>query len=288
MRPSYSKEISREHPACLLYLLDQSYSMDEPLSGKFETSKATQLAKAINSWLAEVVIACTRDEGVRDYIDIGVVGYHTDVHATPIVESALQPPLSSKWLVPVSAIADNPARVETHSQELVDQETGRKLAIPTQVRIWVDPKAEGGTPMCHALHHVYCVLEEWIEQHPDSFPPIVIHVTDGESQDGDPLPYAEAVTSLATNNGNVLMFNCHLSSIAADQFLFPSSDELLPEVYARVLFEMSSELPAVLFERALAEGLDVQPGARGMAFNADLVTLVKFLDMGTRVARRLR
>jgi hypothetical protein len=32
----------------------------------------------------------------------------------------------------------------------------------------------------------------------------------------------------------------------------------------------------------------MSPGARGMAFNADMVVLVKFLDMGTRAAVQLR
>lgn len=285
---SYSQEISRDRPGCLLYLVDQSFSMDEPLAGDPTTSKSQQLANAINRWLTEVVIACTRDEGVRDYIDVGVIGYRTDIKATPIVEPALQGSLAGKWLVPVSLIGDNPARVETRTHKLVDHQTGQELAIPTQERIWVDAKAEGGTPMCHALHRVYGVLDQWISEHDKSFPPIVIHVTDGESQDGDPIPYAEAVTSLATRDGNVLMFNCHLSSIAGDRFLFPSSDELLPEEYARILFQMSSVLPDTLLDRARGEGIDVEPKARGMAFNADLVTLVKFLDMGTRVASMLR
>ena len=32
-----------------------------------------------------------------------------------------------------------------------------------------------------------------------------------------------------------------------------------------------------------AKGYDIGPGARGYAFNADLVTMIDFLDIGTRV-----
>jgi hypothetical protein len=32
--------------------------------------------------------------------------------------------------------------------------------------------------------------------------------------------------------------------------------------------------------------VELQPNARGMAFNADMVALLKFLDLGTRVALR--
>jgi hypothetical protein len=51
---------------------------------------------------------------------------------------------------------------------------------------------------------------------------------------------------------------------------------------------MSSLLPEKMFQSAVAEGFELQPGARGMAFNADMVSLIRFLDMGTRQARVLR
>ena len=143
--------------------------------------------------------------------------------------------------------------------------------------------------MCTALHHAYGIVDLWIEEHRESFPPIVIHVTDGEcSEPGDPIDYAVPLTDLVTSNGNVLLFNCHLSMTSADPFLFPHSSEILPDDYARLLFKMSSEFPEPLFQNAVAEGFDIQPNARGMAFNADMVSLIKFLDLGTRVAHQLR
>ena len=74
----------------------------------------------------------------------------------------------------------------------------------------------------------------------------------------------------------------------AQQIAFPSTPDGLPDELARVLFHMSSVLPDSFYRNALAEGIPMSPGARGMAFNADLVVLVKFLDMGTRAAVQLR
>ena len=37
-----------------------------------------------------------------------------------------------------------------------------------------------------------------------------------------------------------------------------------------------------MIQEAAAEGYDIQAGARGFAFDADTVTLLGFLDMGTR------
>jgi hypothetical protein len=142
--------------------------------------------------------------------------------------------------------------------------------------------------MCHVLHFAHGVLQQWIGQHQLSFPPIVVHITDGESQDGDPLPYAEAVRALATRDGNVLLFNCHLSMAAEAPSLFPSVDGQLNDPLAKVLWRMSSVLPEPLLRGAMTEGYAKGPGARGMAFNADMAVLIKFLDMGTRAAVPLR
>ena len=142
--------------------------------------------------------------------------------------------------------------------------------------------------MCHMLYKAHELLSQWIAQHPRSFPPIVVHITDGESQDGDPIPYAEAVKALATEDGGVLLFNCHLSMTAADPFMFPAGEQGLPDELARVLFRMSSVLPEPFYRHGVMEGFALQPSARGMAFNADMVCLIQFLNMGTQAAPGLR
>jgi len=284
---SYQREISRDHKACVLFLLDQSYSMVEPL-GNSSKRKCDELVSAVNGWLHNMAIRASGDEGIRDWMDVGVIGYRTDQQAQPIIQSALQGPLAGKELVSITEIGNHPARIETTVQSIEDDETGEMLELPSDSPVWVDPASEGSTPMCHILHHTHTILSRWIQEHPDSFPPMVIHITDGESQDGDPIPYADAVKNLATNDGNVLLFNCHLSMTAADPFVFPSSGEGLPDALAKALFQMSSPLPPMFYNSAIAEGYSLQPGAKGMAFNADMVVLVKFLDMGTRATMTLR
>jgi len=283
----YQREISRDHKACILFLLDQSYSMVEPL-GNSTKRKCDELCFAVNAWLHNMAIRASGDEGIRDWMDVGVIGYRTDQQAQPIIQPVLQGPLAGKPLVSIVDIGNNPTRIDTVTQAFEDDETGEIMEIPTDNPVWVDPAAEGSTPMCHVFHYAHGILSQWIQQHPDSFPPIVIHITDGESQDGDPIPYADAVKALATSDGNVLLFNCHLSMTTANPFVFPSTDQGLPDDLARVLFHMSSELPPMFFEAAVGEGFQLAPGARGMAFNADMVVLVKFLDMGTRATMTLR
>ena len=58
--------------------------------------------------------------------------------------------------------------------------------------------------------------------------------------------------------------------------------------FATLLFRMSSQLPPRLQEAARGDGFRVGPMARGFVFNADLVAIVRFLDIGTRVAQGVR
>lgn len=48
------------------------------------------------------------------------------------------------------------------------------------------------------------------------------------------------------------------------------------------LFEMSSELPLHMREYAANNHYDVSDGSRGFVYNSDMVSLVQFLDIGTR------
>jgi hypothetical protein len=54
-----------------------------------------------------------------------------------------------------------------------------------------------------------------------------------------------------------------------------------------MLFRMSSSLPPRMLEEARREGFPVGETAKGFVFNADLVAVIRFLDIGTRVDRNL-
>lgn len=294
----YKQEISRANPALFVFLLDQSFSMEEPLGGNNPEGrrKMDELASAINSWLQNMSIRATGSGGIKHWMDLAVIGYRTDQQANPVIESPLGGPLGEKarcehrMTFSINEIGENPAEIKTRTKSFFDEETGEVMDTQEEAPVWVEAKAEGGTPMCSALRCAYDLVDQWIQVpgHKDSFPPIVIHITDGESQEGDPLPYAEPLMELETTDGQVLLFNCHLSMSHEDPFLFPHSDEVLPNKEAQVLYKMSSVLPQSIFEQAVAEGFSLEPGARGMVFNADMVTLIKFLDMGTRIAKNLR
>ncbi len=296
----YTAEISRSNPSCFLFLIDQSGSMQEvmdptnaqPLerpvvvdgqqythtaSGK---TKAQAVADVINRLLTNLIIKCTKSEGVRDYYHVGVLGYGGDNTANR-VQPAFSGTLAARELVPIHEIAEAPARIEERLKK-VDDGAGGLVEQKTKFPIWFDAVASGGTPMCAAMNKAQSILAGWTAQHPDGFPPIVINVTDGESTDGDPMAAADGIKALSSSDGGVLLLNIHISSTRGSPIEFPDSDAGLPDENARRLFHASSILPPHIQSAAKQEGLMVTELTRGFAFNADLVSLIRFLDIGTR------
>ena len=62
---AYSAEISRGNPSCLVFLIDQSGSMNDPFgAGEGNQKKADGVADAINRLLQNLVIKCAKEEGI--------------------------------------------------------------------------------------------------------------------------------------------------------------------------------------------------------------------------------
>jgi hypothetical protein len=273
----YTAEVSRANPSCILFLIDQSGSMDDSFGGTAETvrKKADGVADAINRLLQNLVIKCAKSEGIRDYFSVGVLGY--GARTGP----AFVGPLAGRDLVPISEIADNPARIDERAKK-VDDGAGGLVDQTVKFPIWFDAVANGGTPMCDALIKAQNVISGWLSAHPNCFPPIVINITDGESTDGDPTIAADGIKTQMSNDGNTLLFNVHLSSQKVPTTEFPTTDVGLPDEFARLLFNMSSPLPGHMVAAAQQEGYAASEGARGFVFNADIVSVINFLDIGTR------
>lgn len=255
--------------------------MQDPLHSVPGSTKADGVADAINRFLDSLVDQCTKGANILDRYFASVIGYGS---APGEASSALGGNLAGKVLVPISEIGTNPLRIETRTKKEPDG-AGGVVERTVKFSIWFEPRAETDTPMCKALDAAWGVVSEFIAHHPTCYPPIVINITDGEASDGDPEPHAAMLTSLASHDGNVLLFNLHLSSTQAAPVIFPERAVGLPDDYGRMLFRMSSKLPAPMLRVARQEGFNTTESSRGFAFNADFVTLVKFLDIGTRIGR---
>jgi hypothetical protein len=270
----YEQQISRAYPTCILFLIDQSGSMEAPFAGEANTQKAEAVADVLNQWLSALVNMCSKDEGLRHYFDVGVIGYADD--AVP----AFGGKFAGLPLVPITDLGAHPIRYERKFEPFQDDE-GNTREIEMEVPVWVDPVANGRTSMCEALKYAIQLLQDWIRRHRDSFPPTIINITDGVSTDGDPTQVAGALKQLRTDDGEVLLFNCHLSSSNAPPVEFPDSPDVLPDEYGRLLFNISSELPPPLVEQAREFRFQLNTGARGLFYNAPGDKLINFLNVGT-------
>jgi hypothetical protein len=238
-------------------------------------TKAAGVADAINRLLQNLVIKCAKEEGVRDYYHVGVIAYGANVGP------AFSGSLDGKDLVAISEIANSPARIEDRTKK-VDDGAGGLVDQKVRFPIWFDPVSNGATPMCQALSQARNTLQAWIGQHPACFPPVVINITDGEATDGDPSDAANLIKSLKSSDGEVLLFNLHISSQRATPIEFADAEAGLPDKFAQLLFRMSSPLPDYMRRMAQEEGYRVSEVSRGFVFNANLEAVIKFLDIGTR------
>jgi hypothetical protein len=268
----YSKEISRRNPSAIMFLLDQSGSMSEGF-GAASIPKAQGAADAINRLLQELILKCTKEEGIRDYFDVAIIGYGS--------QQGYAGALIGQKFVKLSWLGEHPNKIEERTRKESDGAGGiveNRVKFP----IWFDPVASGDTPMCKALELAYEWVSEWITDHQDAYPPMIFNITDGGATDADPESAAKKIMSLSTSDGNVLIYNCHISGTKGSEILFPKSEEELPaDELARKLFRMSSLLPQEVINLAEKE-IAVEQNSRGFAFNADLVNLIKFLNIGTR------
>ncbi|MGO9918153.1 MAG: vWA domain-containing protein, partial [Isosphaeraceae bacterium] len=214
----YEKSAERANPACIIFLLDQSYSMNDGIAGS-SRPKIDALTTAINRFIADLIALCEKGEDKpRHYFDVGVIGYTTDRNdpPNPIIGPVLKGAngtLNGHDLVSVVDLFDDPLAIEDR-QKQVDDGAGGLVTTTVKFPVWYrkpSGDAMSGTPMCAALQYVQNIASTWCAGHPGSFPPVIIHLSDGEATDGDPEPVAEALKALSTEDGQLLLFNCHVS-----------------------------------------------------------------------------
>ncbi len=279
MQTSYQANISRDRPGCILFLLDMSASMlDEFEHG---VSRASFLADALNRTLTELAASCRRADGVRPYFDIGVTTYNG-----ARIRPGLAGALAERNLVSIVDLAANPIEVAKRRRKEPDG-AGGVIEVDVPFPVFFRAEPDGATPMCAALLRAAAIAEEWCRSHAASFPPIVMHITDGEATDGDPAQVEKAARTLTeqrTDDGRVLLLNLHIAG-REPPIRFPMDEAALPRhAYAQALFRSSSALPPPLLARCFQRGMHVQPGCRGYIYNGTMEDVVSMFDIGTKAA----
>lgn len=280
---AYTAQITRNTPTAFIFMIDHSVSMGRKtkLYGE-ELTMAEAVARIVNSQINDLVLRCIKGSETRYYYDIAVVGYGSEAY------SGWQGALEGRDFVSPEELKNNPYKKMITREEV---RTRKGTAIKEVEKVqWVEARHNGSWTHIHkAFDKVKFLLESWMEKHKnkDCYPPTIINITDGEfngARKEEVLQQANELKSMFTNDGNVLLFNIHVSNNMSDCILLPiSKDEVNHNSYSTTLFELSSLLPQRYNEEIskVRQDKDVSVRHTAMAVNADMSTLIKLMDIGT-------
>lgn len=277
----YTTRIDSSNPTAFVFLIDQSYSMSDTVANGTETySKAETVAENINTLLNELMNRCTKADFFKHYFDVSLIGYGAEKDVCRFI---FEGKLQGKDFVTPQELNDF---AEVEEKESVQMIRGKPVSKKMVKKCWIKPKAEQNTPMIGAIHKAKDILQEWIKRHKSAFPPIVINITDGAQTDGDDdemLDAAKSLKSLYTEDGHVLFFNIHLGDDGTESISFPSRRSEIPDdKYARLLFDMSSDLPDVYHkEIAAIKQSDNMRMYRAVGYNTNMSDFINMLNVGT-------
>lgn len=282
-KTAYTAQITRNTPTAFIFLIDQSVSMQKytTLYGE-EMPMAEAVARIVNHQLNELVLRCIKGSETRDYYDIAIIGYGEKAY------SGWKGELEGRDFVKPSELKEHPYKKITTKKETRTRK-GVKVVEIEEVQ-WIEAEAtEGWTRVHHAFEKAKGLLDEWMEKHHDKdcYPPTIINITDGEFNGATKeyvLQQANELKSMFTNDGNVILFNIHISANKAVCVTCPASkDEVSFSSLATTMYEMSSLLPRRYSDRIADLRGDGTPNNRytAMSINADMSTLIQLMDIGT-------
>ena len=282
-KTAYTAQITRNTPTAFIFLIDQSVSMQKytTLYGE-EMPMAEAVARIVNHQLNELVLRCIKGSETRDYYDIAIIGYGENAY------SGWKGELEGRDFVKPSELKEHPYKKITTKKETRTRK-GVKVVEIEEVQ-WIEAEAtEGWTRVHLAFEKAKGLLDEWMEKHHDKdcYPPTIINITDGEFNGATKeyvLQQANELKSMFTNDGNVILFNIHISANKAVCVTCPASkDEVSFSSLATTMYEMSSLLPMRYSDRIADLRGDGTPNNRytAMSINADMSTLIQLMDIGT-------
>ena len=270
----YENNLESSNPGCIVFLIDQSGSMGS-MWDKSGYSMAYGASQAVNKAIGEIAVRCTKEGECKPRAMIGVYGYHHDKVEWGITDTASE----QGGLASITIIDANV------KDEIFDDEE------ETFVPIFVKETAGGGTPMAEALEQIVGIVENFAQNHPNSYPPIVINITDAISTDmdiNDLTTKCSAIKTITTSDGNALVWNIHISNTSSETELCPEDGSSMPDVLAQAMLDAASHVPdkAKGYAQAMY-GWNLGEEAKCMAYNAEAKDLVRLLSFASSVAPSL-
>jgi hypothetical protein len=250
-------------------LIDESSEMATPIAGGTK-SKSEGVATAVNSLLNQLTAGPD--------VQVAIVAYGGD--ETPGARVRWAGPLAERSLVSSTELAEAPVTVEDRVRRIPGV-GGAGIAREETIRfpVWYVPQTLGAGDFGEAVEFVVRMLAD---QGGDGSgkPPLVLHVC------GEMPAVAELVAgSIHTALRSAIW--CHLHLGSSDRIpagLYPSSAQRLASEQAEALFEASCIMPESMIGALRAAQVAVGPGARGLAYQATMGDLIRFLALAKAYA----
>jgi hypothetical protein len=230
---SYEQKVSREKPGFVFFLLDDSGSMQDVLAGTTDP-RFKWVERYFGIILMELMARCN-----------DLVGATTKIKSRYFMRTLLYGSAVQPW---GNGEMDIQAAVEAFTKAGTTLGLGGKLSGTDAAAAFVQAR--------DALQGIVTA-----ERFRRSFPPLLFHLTDGESQT-DARPIAEEIKRLATDDGNILIVNAYIGTQTNLNYQgpedFPGYVEAA-DVGANPdnlgLFEMSSVMPDTIHQNLVADGI---------------------------------
>ena len=239
---SYEKKISRQNPGLISLLLDDSLSMSEYLSGT--TDKKFEWVLRYLAIIFKELLARSSEMSAESIV----------VKARYYLNVIIYGGGAALW-------GDECMDIESAVQKYADE--GNSVGLGGRL---------GGTNALAAFEMVHEYQQRAVvdERFRDSYPPMVFHLTDGESQT-NASAVAEQIKQLATADGNVLIVNAYIGAQTSLNYHGPEDfpgyldeAEAGPSSDNIRLFNMSSQAPDSMRQNLIDDGIfpGLRPGAR--------------------------
>jgi len=271
---SYERRVERAHPALIVMVLDDSGSMASSMEGTTD-ARYQWVERYSGIILKELLTRCTEVAGdnpivkPRYYFD--VIKYGSKVETWPNGSNGNQP-----------------------------------LDIGEIIKKFGDDNATfglggllGGTDTASAFNTAFTRLESALqsERFKDSFPPILFHLTDGESHT-DAEPIAQQIMNLSSNDGSVLIVNAYIGTHTQLNYTGPADfpgylneQEVGSHPDNLRMFRMSSVIPKTIRDNLVNDGIfpSIRENAR-LFFDVRTKEMLKYVIqvVGSGGSRMLR
>ena len=268
-------------PGCLILMIDESAAMDSPVQddsnlalGQQPKSKGDAVATAINALLKQLT-------GGPDF-EVALVGYQTDAQGEAVAVSRWDGALAGRDFVPLGEIVRHPLIVEKRARKLPDPGSFAGFREETvEFPVWYASRRNGVAPQVRAFQHCRNLVANWLATAPaNAGQPLVLNIFAGASGDGNPLKAIQEIRDLSAAPGSPLVFHLHLAaSSLVPPTVYSSNRTFLPVGQMRDVFDRASVLTPAQIAALKEAKTPVSANARGMACNARMPDVVKFLSL---------